>query len=230
MLREQVCEPAIENDIDRAWKNYPKGFVAFLQPGEVPPGGKGLAQYLAKYLTSPPIAVRRIEHYDGESIRYCYEDHKTEATQHETLPILRFIGRMVQHILPKGFQRIRYYGLHGHVRYEKMRDHLAQVVPSDTPPDPRGFRVLPPSPFVERIRKSFGHDPLTCPRCGDHMALEFIYHPKYGIVKDYGLFEPEHPLDGLEPTRESARVATGNAQGNALASTSRMGQIPLPFL
>ena len=94
---------AIEKDLDRAWNNYPKGFVAYLQPGDVPPGGQGLARYLAKYVVSPPIAVRRIEQYDGPTVRYWYQDHKTEAIQHETLPVLRFIGRMVQHILPKGF-------------------------------------------------------------------------------------------------------------------------------
>jgi len=37
--------------------------------------------------------------------------------EHTTLPVLRFIGRMVQHILPKGVQRIRYFGLHGNPRY-----------------------------------------------------------------------------------------------------------------
>ena len=35
MLRENVSDPAIEKDIDRAWRDYPKGFVAFLQDGEV---------------------------------------------------------------------------------------------------------------------------------------------------------------------------------------------------
>jgi hypothetical protein len=70
MLRENVSDPAIEKDIDRAWRDYPKGFVAFLQDGDVPPGGKGLAQYLAKYVVSPPISVRRIESYDGKVISY----------------------------------------------------------------------------------------------------------------------------------------------------------------
>ena len=127
MLRKKVSDPAVEKDIDRAWKDYPKGFVAFLQNAEVPPGGKGLAKYLAKYVVSPPISVRRIERYDGKSVSYWYRDHKTRQIEHETLPALQFIGRMVQHILPKGFQRIRYYGLHGNVRYKKMREQLEAI-------------------------------------------------------------------------------------------------------
>jgi len=40
MLRENVSDSAIEKDIDRAWKDYPKGFVTFLQPGEVAASSK----------------------------------------------------------------------------------------------------------------------------------------------------------------------------------------------
>lgn len=227
MLRHNVFDTAIEQDIDRTWKSYPKGFVAYLQPGDVPPGGQGLAQYLAKYVVSPPISVRRIEQYDGQTVRYWYRDHKTKTIQHQTLPVLRFIGRMVQHILPKGFQRIRYYGLHGHVRYEKMRQHLTQVLPpTNTPPDPKGYRVVPRSPFAELFRKSFGKDPLICPRCGDHMELEFVYHPDYGILTEYELFGKEQSLGRDEP----AALVDGKTQGQALGSPERMGQIPLPFM
>ena len=46
--------------------------------------------------------------------------------KHYTSPPARqFVGRMVQHILPKGFQRIRYYGLHGNERpVQAILDHL----------------------------------------------------------------------------------------------------------
>ena len=230
MLRQNVSDPAVENDIDRAWRNYPNGFVAFLQPGDVPPGGKGLAGYLAKYVVSPPISVRRIESYDGQTVRYWYRDHKTETIQHETLGVLRFIGRMVQHILPKGFQRIRYYGLHGHVRYEKMRRYIATILPSDMPADPKGYRVLPRSPFAELFFKTFGKDPLLCPRCGERMELELIEHPAYGTIKEVDLFKVEWSHERCSRQRRSSGMAEGNAEGDALASAGRMGQIPLPFL
>ena len=229
MLRQSVSDPAIQKDIDRAWNSYPNGFVAFLQPGDVPPGGEGLGRYLAKYVVSPPISVRRIENYDGDTVRYWYRDHKTEMIQHEALPVIRFIGRMVQHILPKGFHRIRYYGLHGNVRYETVRQYLCEILPTDTPPDPKGYRVLPRSPFAELFRKSFGADPLLCPRCRDTMELELIYHPRYGIIKEYELGE-EPPLERDESPERSARLAEGNASGNAVARAAGMGQIPLPFL
>ena len=163
---------ADRKDTDRAWRDYPKGFVAFLQPGDVPHGGKGLARYLAKYVVSPPISLRRIESYDGQTVQYWYQDHKTQRVRHERFRVLRFIGRMVQHILPKGFQRIRYYGLHGNVRYEKMRRYIAQVLPSNMPEDPKGYGVLPRKRFAELFFKSFGKDPLLCPRCGGQFLCE----------------------------------------------------------
>jgi len=223
MLREKGVDPAMEKDIDQAWKEYPKGFVAFLQPGEVPPGGQGLAQYLAKYVVSPPISVRRIERYDGKTVRYWYRDHKTGQIEHETLPALRFIGRMVQHILPKGFHRIRYYGLHGNVRYQKMREQLAYIIPTNMPEDPNGYRVLPPKPFQQRFFDSFGKDPLVCPKCHKEMLLELISHPKYGTIKEFLLFEEiieepqyDQPHQGRVPGVQS--------------ESQRMVQIPLPFL
>jgi hypothetical protein len=220
MLRENGTDPAIEKDIDRAWRDYPKGFVAFLQEGEVPPGGKGLAHYLAKYVVSPPISVRRIESYNGKTVHYWYRDHKTGQIEHETLLALQFIGRMVQHILPKGFQRIRYYGLHGHVRYQKMREYLAEMIPPETSDDPRGYRVLGPKPFAQRFFESFGKDPLLCPKCGDNMMLELIYHPTYGTLKEFSLFE-ELPDE---------REAIGATARRTLHRTERLVQISLPFV
>jgi hypothetical protein len=217
MLRENLSDPALDKDIDRAWKQYPNGFVAFVEKAPVPPGGQGLARYLAKYVVSPPISVRRIQRYDGKTVSYWYRDHKSGQIEHTTLPVLQFIERMVQHILPKGFQRIRYYGLHGNRRYAIMRQTMADLLPSNLPPDPRGFRVLPRQSFVQLFFDTFHHNPLLCPRCHSHMELELIQHPKYGVVKDFrnslyrnAPYQPPSP-----PTMESPQ---------------RMVQVSLPFV
>jgi len=223
MLAEEVDRAKIQADIDSAWKNHPKGFVAFLEKAKVPAGGKGLAEYLAKYVTSPPISVRRIEQYDGRTVSYWYRDHKTKSIQHETIPALTFIGRMVQHILPKGFQRIRYYGLHGNSCYAKDREYISNLFePGQCPTDPDGYQVLPRSPFAELFKKSFGKDPLTCPGCGDTMQLELIFHPKYGVIKEYELFEEISDDDPF--TKRSA------SDGRSLDQSQRMVQLLLPFM
>ncbi len=184
-LKEQLPDSnEVKRDIDRAWNDFPKGFVAHVQPGDVPSGGKGIAKYLAKYVVSPPISVRRIEAYDGESVSYWYKDHKTGKIEHETISADKFVGRMVQHILPNGFQRIRYYGFHSNPRYERMRFLIQSILPANAPDDPNGFKVLPRKKFRELFKETYGKDPMKCPNCGNIMELESIWHPKYGFILD----------------------------------------------
>ena len=184
-LKEHLTlSPEVKSDIDKAWRQFPEGFVAHAQKGKVPPGGKGIAKYLAKYVVSPPISVRRIEDYNGKEVCYWYRDHKTGTIQHETIPAHKFIGRMVQHILPKGFQRIRYYGFHSNVRYQQMLEKIQTILPAKHTPDAGGYRVAPRKKFRELSMQTCGRDPLKCPDCGNIMELESIWHQKYGFIVD----------------------------------------------
>lgn len=225
MLRENISHPDIEEVIDFAWKKYTKGFVAFVEKGEVPPGRQGLAQYLAKYVVSPPISVRRIERYDGHTVRYWYRDHRSGNIEHLNLPVILFIHRMVQHILPKGFQRIRYYGLHGNVRYANMREKLSHILPAHSPPNPLGFRILPRKPFAELFRDTFGADPLLCLNCGNELTLEFLHHPQYGTIKVFVDIFSQEAFDEQQPNQLHQSTEQPSADRH-----ERMVQLSLPFL
>ncbi len=223
MLKREVKDPKIYREVNRAWMKYKDGFIADVQKGNVPPGGGGLATYLAKYLVSPPISVRRIEHYDGKEVSYYYRDHKTKKVEHVRLPVEEFIGRMVQHILPKGFQRIRYYGFHSNVRYAKMREQIRLLKPSSFPEDPEGYRVKPRKKFEQLFKETFGKSPLICPKCGRELELEYIKHPKYGTLYDFWSSGwVEGGID--EPQKEDKR----NQGRRAVRRPERMVQIPLP--
>src|SRR5205085_450228 len=94
-------------------RRYSKGFVAHLQ-GNVLPRMQQLTRSLVKYVVRPPLALSRIIAYDQAqgSVTSWYRDHLKQGKRTiETVSREIFIGRMVQHILPKGFQRIRYSGL-----------------------------------------------------------------------------------------------------------------------
>ncbi|PAJ72071.1 hypothetical protein CJF42_23250 [Pseudoalteromonas sp. NBT06-2] len=88
---------------------------------------KGLLRYLTKYLASPPIGVSRITAYDNGQVTYYYKSHRTKAIQYEWVDVEAFIGRMVQHILPKGFQRVRYYGLQATANFKKWYEVIARI-------------------------------------------------------------------------------------------------------
>jgi hypothetical protein len=48
-----------------------------------------LACYLAKYVVSPPISLRRILRYDGQWVCYWYNDHKTGQREEEAVVLYR---------------------------------------------------------------------------------------------------------------------------------------------
>lgn len=182
LLKKKARNPEMRKEIDKCWKERKDGLVAYIEKGEVPKGVKGLAQYLAKYVVSPPISLKRIIEYNGKTVRYWYNDHKTGRRQEEEVDAKTFIGKMVQHILPQGFQRIRYYGFQATCRASKLRGKLEGLLSNNTEEEPVGtYRV---TGYRERIKKSFGIDPQICTKCGEEMEYRGIWHPKYGWIVD----------------------------------------------
>ena len=184
MLKDRVRTREMRQTIEALWQKYRRGLVAYLERGKVPAGGEGLAYYLAKYVVSPPISLRRILAYDGQQVCYWYNDHKTKRRQEETIPALVFIGRMVQHILPKGFHRIRYYGLHATCKAKKVRGVLQRVLVALGQALTGVYRIVARKTYRERVLASTGRDPLRCGRCGRGMMLWKVWHPRYGVVYD----------------------------------------------
>ena len=121
MLRKTLKTEAIRQLVDACFRQYPNGLVTNVQKGHVPSQSQSVARYVAKYVVSPPIAVRRIDRYDGKRVTYHYRSHRTNRMEHETVDVDTFIGRMVQHTVPKGFKRIRYYGVQATKTFAKVK-------------------------------------------------------------------------------------------------------------
>ena len=96
MLRQTLKSKEINRLVDTCYTRYREGFVTNVQKGDVPSRYQSLATYLAKYVVSPPISLRRIDRYDGHHVTYHYRSHKTERVERETVDVYTFIGRMVQ--------------------------------------------------------------------------------------------------------------------------------------
>jgi hypothetical protein len=181
MLKEQVPTPEMRTKIDELYKKYPNGLVANIQKGEVPKRIRQLGKYLAKYVVSPPISIRRIISYDGQKVTYWYNDHKSGKRKIEEVDIFTFMGRMVQHILPKGMQRIRYYGLHGTAVYQKVRKKLRALLPLDASQCQETFTIARKD-YRQRVIETKSKDPFICSRCGGELMLWKIWHPSYGVI------------------------------------------------
>jgi hypothetical protein len=61
MLRKTLETDTIHQLVDACFRKYPNGLVTNVQKGTVPSRYQSLARDVAKYVVSPPIAVRRID-------------------------------------------------------------------------------------------------------------------------------------------------------------------------
>jgi hypothetical protein len=100
------------------------------------------------------IAVRRIIRYDGRTVKYWYQDHKSKRKKFEEVDVFTFIGRMVQHILSKGFQRVRYYGLQATRTFNKWSEAIRKGLQRIGRVIKGAYQVLSARDIESAIKKS----------------------------------------------------------------------------
>ncbi|MCZ6803572.1 MAG: transposase [Proteobacteria bacterium] len=78
--------------------------------------GKPALTYLARYLYRDVISENNIIADEGEKVTFRYLDSQTKETRSRTMKGEDFLWLLLQHVLPKGFRRVRDYGfLHGNI-------------------------------------------------------------------------------------------------------------------
>jgi hypothetical protein len=128
MWKERVRTQEMTPQLDALWRQYRHGLVAYVEQGKVPAGGQGLAYSLAQYVVSPPLSLRRLLRYDGQRVRSWYRDHKTGNRAEVERPVWRFLGRLVQHMLPTGWHRSRSDGRHATGKHQRVRSFLTTIL------------------------------------------------------------------------------------------------------
>jgi hypothetical protein len=142
----------------RAWA---KSWVVDCRP--VGTGASAL-KYLAPYIFRIALSNNRIEQVANDAVTFRYTEGKTGAQKRATLPVNSFIGRFLAHILPKGFVKVRYYGLLHPSQRQLLREarSLLALRQAAAPPTPA---VPTPEPLVAVP------DVSRCPSCGQPMWL-----------------------------------------------------------
>ena len=103
--------------------------------------GFGLSsfQYLSRYLYRGVLPDKDIIHITDEEVTFRYKEGHTHLMKTRTLPVLKFLWLILQHVLPKGLQRVRDYGfLRGNAKRLRLQILLllgVNVVVVPTPPN-----------------------------------------------------------------------------------------------
>ncbi|MGA9534924.1 MAG: transposase, partial [Desulfobacterales bacterium] len=104
-FRDALKKTDLFDDVPHCvWEN---DWVIHCKP--VGSGDKALT-YLAPYIYRVAITNNRIESCDNGKVTYRFKNSRTEQWETKTLPVFDFMHRFLQHVLPKGFVKIRYYG------------------------------------------------------------------------------------------------------------------------
>jgi hypothetical protein len=135
---------------------YRQDWVVYAKP---PFGGpEHVLQYLARYTHRVAISNHRILSVDGTNVTFQWKDYSHHNKQRKmTLTCEEFLRRFLQHVLPKGFPRIRYFGWLANRRREKMLPYCRVLLQqkaqetSTAPPDESGVRQCPRCHGVMRI-------------------------------------------------------------------------------
>jgi len=95
-----------------AWlrEQYRPDWVVYAKP---PFGGpEQVLKYLARYTHRVALSNRRLRAFDGQEVTFLAKDYAAGGRPRTvTLSAQEFLRRWVQHVLPRGFMKIRHYGL-----------------------------------------------------------------------------------------------------------------------
>jgi hypothetical protein len=130
-------------------------------------GQQAALDYLARYAFRIAITNRRILDIDDETVTYRYKDRAADRQRKETVSGHEFMRRFLQHVLPAGFHKVRYYGLWHPGRRHHVRNlrNVLLLEQSAKAPVEAGI-ADPPKPSAEPP------PPRRCPHCDTgHLTL-----------------------------------------------------------
>lgn len=138
---------------------YSKAWYSYCQ--ETFDGPRQVIQYLGRYTHRIAIANSRIISVDEKTVSFVVRDNKDQQKKKTcTLSGTEFIRRFLMHVLPKGFVKVRYYGVMA-CRNKKTKLKLCRKLTKSALYQPKyeGMTTL------EVLNRLVGKDVTKCPKC-----------------------------------------------------------------
>ncbi len=135
--------------------------------------------YLAPYIFKVAISESRIIKVEGDQVFFRYKKPHSERWRIMALPVMEFMRRFLQHVLPTGFMKVRYYGFlspssSAPLEEVKTRIELAY-----------GFTITTPEIETEPL------PPMCCPYCGGTLVY---WHSIVPLRHRRAIFKPSLAL------------------------------------
>jgi len=135
-------------------------------------GNDAVLNYLSRYVFRTAISNARILAMDPTHVTFRWKDRDAEAWCTERLPGVEFLRRFLQHVLPRGFHKVRYYGLwHPSKRTEANRAWVLLILdtPADAAKPPKLADLLEalgqPAQWIDQASLDPQDDEADSPRC-----------------------------------------------------------------
>jgi hypothetical protein len=136
-----------------------KRWVVYAKPPFA--GPEAVLAYLSRYTHRVAISNGRLIAFDEAGVTFRYKDYRRDGPERQRIMTLaphEFIRRFLLHVLPRGFHRIRHYGL---LAGSSRKAHIA-----------RARELLAVAPPPEPIDETEPPDRLPpCPCCGGRMTI-----------------------------------------------------------
>ncbi len=146
-------------------------------------GPEAVLAYLSRYTHRIAISNRRLISFDEKGVTLRYKDYRRDGPERQSVMTLatdEFIRRFMSHVLPRGFHRIRHYGLLASSSRKANLVRARALLEVAAPPD----EAILEEPVDLRP---------PCPCCGGHMI----------IIETYERWrQPRAPPDILMPIPE----------------------------
>jgi hypothetical protein len=152
-------------------------------------GPQQVLDYLGRYTHRVAISNNRLLDIAQGNVRFCYKDYRHDAQQKTmTLQAQEFIRRFLLHVLPEGFQRIRYYGFLAN-RYREQKLARCRELLGMPAPEPTASKAS--MDYHDRYEELTGSSLWQCPVChqGRMLMIEIL---------------PRSPLRHLTPIKDTS--------------------------
>lgn len=127
-------------------------------------GMNGVLKYLGKYTHRVAISNNRLISIKKDKVCFKYRDYRVEDRSYQrktmTIDVIEFARRFMQHILPSGFYKIRYYGILATANIKTKREETIAIIGKTI-----WFSTLEGLTAYEVLRSLCEVDPALCPAC-----------------------------------------------------------------